>query len=180
MTSATSTPTGSGRILNSPPVRFVRLLSEAVLGFIVASYAIIICVQVFYRYALNSSLVWSEEIVRFGLLWGVMIGSGVASDRMAHIALDPLASRMTSARSQLLHSLVIGLLTIAFCGVVGWASVEYINRLWFVTSPAAHIPMRYVFAAIPVGCALIVFFVIVHLLARTPQHGHDSASEHLS
>ena len=180
MSSTAQDPPPGRSVLDSPLVRLVRRLSEITLAFIVASYAVIICTQVFYRYALNSSLVWSEEIVRFGLLWGVMIGSGVATDRMAHIALDPLAGRMGSPRAQRLHSLAVGALTIAFCGVVGWASIDYINRLWFMTSPAAHIPMRYVFAALPVGCGLIIFFVIAHLAAGTPQSGHNSVSEHLS
>ncbi|MBP6679467.1 MAG: TRAP transporter small permease, partial [Paracoccus sp.] len=92
MSSAPSGPPAESGILNSAPVRFVRLVSEISLAAIVAAYAIIICTQVFYRYALNSSLVWSEEVVRFALLWGVMIGAGVATDRLAHIALDPLAN----------------------------------------------------------------------------------------
>ena len=66
------------------------------------------------------------------------------------------------------------------CTVVIYASYGYISRLWNITSPAAHIPMRYVFAALPVGCGLMIFFTIVHLIAGPPQHPHDPASEHLS
>lgn len=180
MSSAPSGPPAENGILNSAPVRFVRLVSEASLAAIVAAYAIIICTQVFYRYALNSSLVWSEEVVRFALLWGVMIGAGVATDRLAHIALDPLANTITSPRGRYLHAFVIGILTIIFCVVVIYASWGYISRLWNITSPAAHIPMRYVFAALPVGCGLMIFFTIVHLIAGPPKHPHDPASEHLS
>lgn len=150
-----------------PPVMLVRRLVEWFLALIMASYAIIICTQVFYRFVLNSSLTWTEEVVRYALLWGVMVGAGVASDRGAHVALDPLRGLLKSRRAQVGLSWIVGGLVIVFCAIVSYASVEYIGRLWNMTSPAAQLPMRYVFAAIPTGCGLMIFFVLVHLISGT-------------
>lgn len=151
----------------SLPVVIVRRLAEATLALIMASYAVIICTQVFYRFALNQSLTWSEELVRYGLLWGVMIGAGVASDRGAHVALDPLRGLLKSRRAQAIVTWIVGLLVIIFCAIVAYASWQYIGRLWMMTSPAIRLPMRYVFAAIPAGCLLMIFFVFVHLVSGT-------------
>lgn len=146
------------------PVRVVRRLTEALVAFFVAAYASIICVQVFYRYALNDSLVWSEEVVRYGLLWGVMLGAALASDRGAHIALEPLKNSLSPQSYRVLQWLA-GALIIAFCAVVAWYGWQYTSRLWRMSSPAMQMPMWYVFISIPVGCVLVSFFTLIHLMS---------------
>lgn len=159
-----ATTQARGTLAQSGAVRVVKTLTEAAVALLVGSYAAIICVQVFYRYALNSSLVWSEELVRYGLLWGVMLGAALASDRGAHIALEPLKSVLTPCgyRRVMWAS---GLLIVLFCAVTGWFGWEYTSRLWRMSSPASQIPMPYVFISIPIGCALIAFFTLVHLIS---------------
>jgi len=152
------------------PVRVVRHGVEAAVAAIILSYAAIICAQVFYRYVLNSSLIWSEELVRYGLLWGVMLGAALASDRGAHVALEPLKEVLEPNRYRLVMW-VAGFLVVVFCAVVGWYGWEYLHRLRFMRSPASQIPMKYVFAAIPVGCGLMAFFTLVHLVSGTHMPG---------
>ena len=151
-------------LATSAPVRAIRHLTEGAVAILVSGYAAIICVQVFYRYALNSSLAWSEELVRYGLLWGVMLGAALASDRGAHIALEPLKSllRPRAYRGVLWLS---GLLIVLFCAITGWFGWEYTSRLWRMSSPASQIPMPFVFVSIPLGCGLIAFFTLVHLVS---------------
>lgn len=161
-----------GTLAQAAPVRILRHALEAVTAFVVASYAMIICLQNFYRFVLNSSLVWSEEVVRYGLLWGVMLGAAVASDRGAHVALDPLRGSVSPAAYRII-AWVSGLLVITFCAVVGWYGWQYVSRLWMMSSPATQIPMYYVFISIPVGCALMALFTIVHLVSGTFQPEHD-------
>lgn len=153
-------------LAQSWPVRIVRHALEAAVAIVVASYAVIICTQVFYRYVLNSSLIWSEELVRFGLLWGVMLGAGLASDRNAHIAIDPLRDFVRPSAYRII-SFCSSLLILVFCAIVAWYGWEYSYRIRFMTSPASQIPMMYVYAAIPVGCLLMAFFCIVHLVSGT-------------
>ncbi|MFZ9632431.1 MAG: TRAP transporter small permease subunit, partial [Alphaproteobacteria bacterium] len=44
----------------------LRAFSVLLLAF----YLSLILLQVFYRYVLNDSLFWSEEVVRYSLVWG--------------------------------------------------------------------------------------------------------------
>jgi TRAP-type C4-dicarboxylate transport system permease small subunit len=136
------------------PVRLIRHAVEAAVAASILSY----------RYVLNSSLIWSEELVRYGLLWGVMLGAALASDRGAHVALEPLKEVLTPGRYRLVMW-ATGLLILLFCAVVGWYGWEYLSRLRHMRSPASQIPMPYVFAAIPVGCGLMAFFTLVHLVS---------------
>ena len=68
----------------------LRRVVEAAAVLLFASYCCIILLQVFYRYVLNDSLVWSEEAVRFEQFWLIMLASGLCAQRRAHIRLEGL------------------------------------------------------------------------------------------
>jgi len=117
-------PTGQRRLLGlSGPVVAVRLTAELVTALGVAGYAILICLQVFFRYFLNSSLTWSEELVQFMLLWTVMLGSAVATDRGLHITLNPL-DELVGDRGRKTLARVALACTIVFCLVLAWYGVQ--------------------------------------------------------
>ena len=153
-------------IADSAPVVAVRRLVEVVTVVGVASYSILICAQVFYRYALNSSLTWSEELVQFILLWTVMLGSAIATDRGAHIVLNPLDDHL-GPRGRRIKNIFAEFGTICFCGVLAYYGFVLVYRTRFMTSSAADIPMSYVYASMPVGALLIIFFATVHAIAGT-------------
>ena len=164
-------------LAQSWPVRLLRHLLEASVALVVASYAAVICAQVFYRYVLNASLIWSEELVRYGLLWGVMIGAALASDRNAHIALDPLR-RVAPPRVRLALLWTSGALILVFCAVAGWYGWEYAYRLRTMSSPAIRLPMIWVYLSIPVGSGLIAIFTLVHLVSGSYGSGaHEEGPE---
>jgi TRAP-type transport system small permease protein len=156
-------------IADAMPVVIVRRIVEAVTVLGVASYSILICLQVFYRYGLNSSLTWSEELVQFILFWTVMLGSAIATDRGAHIILNPLEDHL-SPRGRRIRALSAELGTIVFCCVLAYYGFALAYRTRFMTSSAADIPMSYVYAAMPVGALLIIFFATVHAIAGTLHH----------
>lgn len=153
-------------IADSGPVVVIRRIVEAVTVLGVATYSILICVQVFYRYALNSSLVWSEELVQFILLWTVMLGSAIATDRGAHIVLNPLDDYL-DAKGRRIKNIVAECGTICFCAVLAWYGFVLVYRTRFMTSSAVDLPMPYVYASMPVGALLIIFFATVHAIAGT-------------
>jgi TRAP-type C4-dicarboxylate transport system permease small subunit len=153
-------------IADAVPVMIVRRIVEAVTVVGVASYSILICAQVFFRYVLNSSLVWSEELVQFILLWTVMLGSAIATDRGAHITLNPLEEHLGPRERRIKNGLA-ELGTICFCGVLAYYGFVLAYRTRFMTSSAADIPMPYAYMAMPVGALLIIFFATVHAIAGT-------------
>ena len=80
--------TGAGRgpmrrLLNAID-RGVELGVAAVFGVIV----VIALLQVFHRFALNSSLSWSEEAQIFGHIWIVFLGIPIAYRRGAHLYIE--------------------------------------------------------------------------------------------
>jgi TRAP-type C4-dicarboxylate transport system permease small subunit len=100
--------------------RFVQLVRRSVqfaTVFGVATYTILVCIQVFFRYALNSSVTWSEEAVGMILLWTVMLGSALATDSGAHLALNPLDGRLSKAGLVWIRR-VAAIGTVIFCTIL--------------------------------------------------------------
>lgn len=150
----------------SAPVVAVRLLVELICVLGVAGYSILICLQVFFRFFLNSSLTWSEEIVQFMLLWTVMLGSAVATDRGVHITLNPLDNHVGDRGRRILARVALTG-TMVFCGYLAWYGLQLVLRTMRMTSPAADIPMWAVYSAMPVGAVLICFFALIHFIDGT-------------
>ncbi|MBW2091150.1 MAG: TRAP transporter small permease, partial [Deltaproteobacteria bacterium] len=67
--------------------RINRLIEWALFG-LGLTMALLIGLQVFFRYGLNHSLFWSEELGRMFLVWLTFLGATVAYKRQAHIGID--------------------------------------------------------------------------------------------
>jgi len=155
------TPAGGGG------VRLARLFDrglEAVCVALLVATVVIALTQVFFRYGLNASLSWPEEMARWAFVWLVFLGMAVNTGRRSHIAIDFLAGHLPAAVKPY-H----GLLVRAIMAAIGIALVvhgaDLVDRSTYV-SPALGWPFKTLYLAIPVGTALTVFY-----LARQTEPG---------
>src|SRR3954447_26405416 len=68
--------------------------AELLLWVLVALVIIVTFVQVVFRYGLESSLSWSEELARYIFVWIIFIGTSVATQRRQHIFVEVLVALM--------------------------------------------------------------------------------------
>ncbi len=139
------------------------------LGF---SMSLIVAVQVFFRYALNSSLFWSEELARFMLVWLTFLGASAAYRRGVHPGVDVLYRRMppwlkrTSA--VLIHLVSIGL----FCVMIFYG-YQFAHFVRFQISPALYLPKWIVFSIIPVSGGILTLHGLAFLLGELTGEARD-------
>ena len=146
----------------------LRLFSVLLLAF----YLTIILLQVFYRYVLNDSLFWSEEVVRYSLVWGVMLGAALVAYDRAHISVEVIGGFLPPAGKRVL-AFAANSCTLAFLLVLAWAGIDFTDRTWFQRSASLGVPMRWVYLAIPVGALLETWF----MLAAWLQEREPSSAE---
>lgn len=149
----------TSRVLN----RWIQFLVSA-MGI---SMAGIVAVQVFFRYGLNHSLFWSEELARILLVWLTFFGATIAYYHRAHPGVDVLVRRLSPGwqRACALLSHVAALALFSAMVVYG---AEF---AWFVRlqiSPALGWPKWVIMGAVPLSG--MVFWVhglamAVHTLA---------------
>jgi TRAP-type C4-dicarboxylate transport system permease small subunit len=61
---------------------------------LLAGLAVIVCLGVFFRYALNSSLTWYDEFASYMLVWLTFYGMVVADYQRRHIGFDLLVNKL--------------------------------------------------------------------------------------
>jgi TRAP-type C4-dicarboxylate transport system permease small subunit len=131
----------------------LRVWLTALSVALLASYFVLVLLQVFYRYVLNDSLYWAEELVRGLMVWGVMISSGLVAASRNHIRIEALELMLPPAGRRIVVWLANSL-TIAFSLILLWASIELMDRSWFQQAPMLEVPKWTVYMAIAVGAAL--------------------------
>lgn len=136
------------------------------------SMAALVSVQVFFRYVLNHSLFWSEELARFLLIWLTFLGASVAYYRRVHPGIDtvtrlfPVTLKKTAAACVHLVSLVLfGVMIVYGC------QFAYFVRLQI--SPALVLPKWIIYSIVPFSGAVLM----LHGLAFIVKDMKESAGD---
>lgn len=71
---------------------------DAIMGWLLvllmASMALVVFLQVFYRYVLNNPLPWPEEAARMAVVWLSFIGAYMAMRKDSHIGINLLVAKL--------------------------------------------------------------------------------------
>ncbi len=141
-----------------------RILDKVLAWLVAAGYAVIVVVgfaQVVFRYALATSLSWSEELVRYVFVWSVFLTAAIVFNRNGHIAIDFMVDFYPPRLRQAARAVSSGcaLVAVAIVFVLG-VQLILSPSIWFQKSPAMEIPMAIPYASIPVGCALMLVNIV--------------------
>ncbi len=117
---------------------------------------IIVTMQVFMRYVMHNSLTWSEELTRYLYLWQTWIGVSYAALKGSHLRITILRDALPARGKQILE-IFVTIIWLAFAGFVFYESVRAVSIIakFGQVSSALRIPMKFCYASIPVGMALM-------------------------
>ena len=150
------------------PSRAERWFVTANAAVVVAALAVMAMVvgwNVSLRFLTNNSLPWADEVARYTMIWMVFLGAGLALREGAHVALGSLQSALPPRLAWTLRLAVLALLLVFFLVMI-WMGWDYMQRARFQMSAALRLKMSWVYAAMPVGFALLT----VHLLLIAPRY----------
>jgi TRAP-type transport system small permease protein len=133
-------------------------------GLILAVMAGAVFLQVVLRFLGSAAIDGLEEVPRYLFVWLVMIGSAAAMHRGQHTLLDYFVNRLPP-RTRALASALTNAVSIGLFLYLIELSLVLVPNSQLQTSPGLGLPLGYVFAAVPVGAALIVLPMARNLLA---------------
>lgn len=143
-------------------------LSAVCIAAFIAMFVLGIATVVF-RFLIQSSLAFPDEMIRYLFVWMIALGSGVAFRRNIHAAIGILVAYLPASlkRAALLLSTA---LCIVFFVAIFWSGVQMTQRVVPQISPALEVSMAWVYGAIPAGMAILLIFAVEQLIlqARAP------------
>ena len=155
--------------------------------FMVVLIACVIAAGVFFRYVLNDSLSWSEELAKYAMLWMVFLGAPIALRTGGHPNIEILLNLVPRKFSIFVKAFVYGGV-LFFCGFLTLKSHDFAwNGRTQVAISVGDLSMYYIFVSIPVGMAsmslvsLQLFLEHVHeVFTSVPQRDDQLQTQYKS
>lgn len=131
---------------------------------IIAAFALmvaVVSVQILFRYFLDFSLDWADEIARLTFVWVAFLGIPHGVKAGAHVGVDFVAKLMPPARLGWLFRAGC-LLNAALMGIVAWESVLVARETWDQLMPVLDFSTGWFYVAIAAcGVHCVIHFLLL-------------------
>jgi len=133
------------------------------LSFILLTMTLVVAVNVFCRFILNFSIYWADEVAQIMLVWLTFLGAALSVKEKSHYAMNFLSERIKGrfglyfAMIGDILSLIAILVLLYFSLIVTWKIIPWVM-------PATEISRAFVYGACPVGCLMMLYYTIQHLV----------------
>src|SRR5512134_541923 len=156
-------------------LRAADRLEEAFMVVALTFMTLLTFVQVVLRYGFETTLVWSLEATTYSFAWLVLVGMSYGVRTGAHIAVDLLTSRLAPRAARAVAAVALGC-ALAYCALMIYGSVQFVDRLMTLGTNARDIPLpRWVLTGImPIAFVLLALRLLQ--AARSLWRAQDAAS----
>ena len=120
--------------------------------------------QIFTRFILGNAASWTEEFLRYALIWLTMLGVPYAYGKNQHIAIEFVVNTFSAKGKQIdqvFIECVVGFISV-FVMIIGGIMVT--GNAAGQVSPALGMPMQYYYIGIPICGALMLVYLLPRLL----------------
>lgn len=151
----------------SPVIRIAHGYVAAIENLLIVgmlAVVILAALQVFFRYVLGMSLSWSEEALRYVMIWTASLGIGLAYSRGDMIGMEMLVN-LLPRRVAIAVGLLSRLLILAMMFAIVWYGWQFAWKTRGGSATAIPISMFWFHISIAVGAALVAMHVIVSAIA---------------
>ncbi len=145
--------------------RCVKGLTVASMFFCSAMLGVALA-HVVMRYIFNNALTWSEEFLRFAMVWFTLVSAAVLHYQKGHVGIVIFRDMFPDGLRAICIRVVPVLAVIATASVAV-NGVRLLFRTYKQITPALGISMAVPYAAIPVGFFFMTLFGIAHIIELT-------------
>jgi TRAP-type C4-dicarboxylate transport system permease small subunit len=146
---------------------------------LLAALVVLVCLGVFFRYVLNSSLTWYDEFASYTLVWLTFYGTVVADYRRRHIGFELVVDKLAPTARRVVD-VVAELAVLAFQFVLfyyGWVLTERMGDETAISLP--WVKVSWISSVLPVTGALLLIISTTrlagYLLKKTDKQGGHAA-----
>jgi TRAP-type C4-dicarboxylate transport system permease small subunit len=150
-------------------------LIEAVCAILMVALAVVVFIQVFNRFVLQTPLAWSEDMAMLLYQWVVFVGAALGVKRMRHFGIELVVKQFPEHwrhRIELVTPLVMLVVAVVMI-VQGWTILGFNRNRIFATMDLSY---TWAFLPIPLSGVLIIVYLIQVEIQRwreVKQEGHQ-------
>ena len=146
---------------------------------LLAGLAILVCLGVFFRYVLNSSLTWYDEFASYMLVWLTFYGTVVADYRRRHIGFDLLVEKLAPLQRRVVD-VIAEAAVLGFQFVLCWYGWILTERMGDETAVSlTWVKVSWINSVLPITGALLLLIgatrMVGLLFGKTDKQGGHGA-----
>ena len=132
---------------------------EGVLCLLLIAIVLVTFIQVVFRYVVQSSLSWSEELARYMFLWLATLTSAYAFKTGSHFALRFVTDKLGPKPLAFVNFLVVTIVSL-FLIIFTWKAIEYTFSMAGQIAPSTGMSMAVPYSSAIVGGGLMLYYVV--------------------
>lgn len=127
------------------------------LVLILGAMSLLVAVNVFFRFVLNASIYWGDEVALVMMVWLTFLGAAVATREKEHYQFKYLVYKLKGTYLKI-YLCARHITTIAAILLLGYYSARVAIEIYSWILPATEISRTFVYAACPLGCIFMLFY----------------------
>jgi TRAP-type C4-dicarboxylate transport system permease small subunit len=151
-----------------PPVRRDPI-KQGVLALGMAILVVVASMQVGARYFFDRPLAWSEEAVRYVMIWTALLAAAWSVRDREHITVELVMGYLTPWGRRILD-VVRNLLVTVFCLALLPVAIRVTRDVHSQLGVAIEIPLSLIFASLPVALGLMAWWSLQRALRVLRRH----------
>lgn len=155
-------------------IRIINKIILAVIMVIGSGMFIVTLAHVFFRYVMNDSLTWSEELLKICIVWFCLLSASFISVRREHVGIvifKQLFPKKLEKLADYFVSFLMFLVSATMC-YIGW---RLAMNAGMRKTPAIRFPFAYVYASIYISFGIMTLYELRNFLADVFQPGRPPA-----
>ena len=125
----------------------------------VTTTTLLVLMNVFLRYFMNTGIYWSEEVATMCFVWCIFVGSASAYKNGAHLGVDLLVRKLPKVPRAIVKILV-DILLILINGYILYLSVKFVSTSYQKPTAVLAISSAWVSSSLIVGFGLTTIYAI--------------------
>lgn len=162
-------------------LKIARLLAtstETIATILLVLVTVLNLTQVTGRYFFNTGFSWTEEAMRYGMIWLMMTGSVACIFRVEHMGIEMFEQLAGPTRARFVKSALYSVAAI-FCIIIIYYGWPLALRNAAQVAPASGIPMIFPYMALPIGASLMLLQIVLSWFSGFEPDNEDGKETHL-
>lgn len=142
-------------------------------GFLTGAMAVLVFLQVLFRYVLDAPLDWSEEMSTFAFAWMCMLGASVGIRYDEHPRLDVLLVLLPRF-TQKIAKVVVNLSIMFMLIILLIYGTKFTLAMRMQSTAALRYSVSFVYMILPISAVIMLLHMTVQtvgLFRKTPEEG---------